>query len=36
LAGATRERVRAAIDSAKVRIVQSETALRVAEKNLSD
>jgi len=36
LAGATRERVRAAVESAKVRIVQAETALSVARKNLSD
>ena len=36
LAAATRERVRAAVESAKVRIVQAETALSVARKNLSD
>ena len=36
LAGATRERVRAAGESAAVRIVQAETALSVVRKNLSD
>ncbi len=36
LVGATRERVRAAVESAKVRIVQAETTLLVVRKNLSD
>ena len=36
LAGAMRERARAAVESAKVRIVQAETALSVSRKNLSD
>lgn len=36
LTGATRERVRAAVESAKVRITQAGTALSVARKNLSD
>lgn len=36
LAGATRERVRAARESAAVRIAQAETALSVVRKNLSD
>jgi RND family efflux transporter MFP subunit len=36
LAGATRERGRAAVESARVRIVQAETALSVVRKNLSD
>ena len=36
LAGATRERARAAVESARVRIVQAQTALSVAHKNLSD
>ena len=36
LAGATRERVRAGVESAKVRVVQAETALSGARKNLSD
>ena len=36
LAAATRERVRAAVESSTVRIAQAETALSVARKNLSD
>lgn len=36
LTGATRERARAAVESANVRIAQAETALSVVRKNLSD